>query len=68
MKEELFSFKEGPVMSSNTPFINDVECCASGDVIDLRDADLLKTSIPAELLNHPKIKKFSFVIKRFQNF
>ena len=35
MKEELFSFKEGPVMSSNTLFINDVECCASGDVIDL---------------------------------
>ena len=43
-------------MSSNIFFINDVECCASGDVIDLRDAGFLKTSIPAELLNHPKIK------------
>ena len=33
-----------------------MECCASGNVIDLRDAGLLKTSIPAEFLNHPKIK------------
>ena len=56
MKKEFSLFKQGSMMTSNTFFINDVECCASGDVIHLRDVGLRKTSIPAELLNHPKIK------------